>query len=183
VAAVDQNQERAQRLTRSFGEPTVLTDFRNLLALNIDLAIVALPNHLHAPVSTELLRAGFHVLVEKPMALSVAQCDEMLAAAEEGHALLAAGMIAFYPRDASSNRLSIAFDQPDSFDERRDVSTVAIYRLSERRAGVSWIAECTLWISFCGGWGRSSPMSISTIMKVEWKANACCARRLSPERK
>ena len=93
VAAVDQNQERAQRLTRSFSETTILTDFRNLLTLNIDLAIVALPNHLHAPVSTELLRAGFHVLVEKPMALSVAQCDEMLAAAEEGHALLAVGMM------------------------------------------------------------------------------------------
>ena len=93
VAAVDQNPERAQRLTRFFGKPTILTDFRNLLALKIDLAIVALPNHLHATVSTELLRAGFHVLVEKPMALSVAQCDEMLAAAEEGHALLAVGMM------------------------------------------------------------------------------------------
>jgi predicted dehydrogenase len=93
AAVVDSNQERARRLTRSFGEPALLTDFRPLLAMSIDLAIVALPNHLHAPVSTELLRAGIHVLVEKPIAPSVAQCDEMLAAAEEGHALLAVGMM------------------------------------------------------------------------------------------
>jgi predicted dehydrogenase len=61
--------------------------------MQIDVAIVALPNHLHAEVSIELMRAGIHVLVEKPMALSVADCDEMLRAAEAGRVLLGVGMM------------------------------------------------------------------------------------------
>lgn len=93
VALVDQNPQRAKGLVRHFGNPKILTDFRGLLPLEIDVAIVALPNHLHAAVSVELLRAGIHVLVEKPIALSVADCDEMLRAAEEGQVLLGVGMM------------------------------------------------------------------------------------------
>ena len=92
VALVDQNGDRAKDLANRFGRPKVLTDFRDLVTMEIDLAIVAVPNHLHGSVSIELLRAGIHVLVEKPIALSVADCDNMLQAAEEGHALLAVGM-------------------------------------------------------------------------------------------
>ncbi len=64
-----------------------------LLDLEVDAAIVAVPNHLHAPVSVDLLRAGIHLLVEKPMALSVAECDTMIQAAAGSGAVLAVGMI------------------------------------------------------------------------------------------
>ncbi len=57
-----------------------------------EAAVLALPNHLHAPVACELLRQGVHVLVEKPMATSAAECDAMLAAAEEGRAALSVGL-------------------------------------------------------------------------------------------
>jgi len=57
-----------------------------------EVAVLALPNHLHAPVAVELLRAGVHVLVEKPMALSTAECDAMIEAAEAGGALLTVGL-------------------------------------------------------------------------------------------
>ena len=92
VALVDHNGERVKSLAHRFARSKVLKNFRDLLAMEIDLAIVALPNHLHAPVSIELLRAGIHVLVEKPIALSVADCDDLLRATEEGRALLAVGM-------------------------------------------------------------------------------------------
>lgn len=93
VALVDQNEVRAKQLAADFGVPKVLTDYHNLLASALDVAIVALPNHLHAPVSIELLEAGTHVLVEKPMALSVAECDRMLQAAEAGHVVLTVGLM------------------------------------------------------------------------------------------
>lgn len=93
AALVEQNEARAERLAKRFEVASVFTDYRHLLGLNIAAAIVALPNHLHAPVSIELLKAGIHVLVEKPMALSVAECDAMLEAAEAGQAVLAVGLM------------------------------------------------------------------------------------------
>src|SRR5262245_29761733 len=43
---------------------------------NVDLAIVALPNELHQPVSSRLLESGVHVLCEKPMARTVDECRQ-----------------------------------------------------------------------------------------------------------
>jgi predicted dehydrogenase len=57
----------------------------------VDAAIIALPHHLHAPVSLHLLAQGIHLLVEKPMALTAAECDAMIAAAGASGAVLAAG--------------------------------------------------------------------------------------------
>ena len=57
----------------------------------VDLAIVGLPNALHEPVACRLLKAGVHVLCEKPQARTVAECRRMIAAAKPAGALLAAG--------------------------------------------------------------------------------------------
>jgi len=50
---------------------------------DIDLVVVALPHHLHSPAAIAAARAGKHVLVDKPMAPTVAECDAMIAAARE----------------------------------------------------------------------------------------------------
>ncbi len=48
----------------------------------LDIIVICTPNGWHAQHSIAALKAGFHVLVEKPMALSVADCREMMQAAE-----------------------------------------------------------------------------------------------------
>ena len=58
-----------------------------------DAALVALPNALHARVCVELLERGRHVLVEKPMATTVAECDRMIAAARASGAVLRVGLV------------------------------------------------------------------------------------------
>jgi predicted dehydrogenase len=88
---VDADAKRARALAERFGVPEVATDFKELPG-KVDAAVVALPNSLHAPVSVELLKRGVHVLVEKPMAMSVQECDEMIAAASAGRAVLAVGL-------------------------------------------------------------------------------------------
>lgn len=88
---VDADAKRAKALAEQFGVPEVATDYRDLPG-RVDAAVVALPNSLHAPVSIDLLRRGVHVLVEKPMAMTVRECDEMIAAAEDGRATLAVGL-------------------------------------------------------------------------------------------
>jgi predicted dehydrogenase len=88
---VDADEKRARALADRFGVPEVATDF-TVLPGKVEAAVVALPNSLHAPVSSELLRRGVHVLVEKPMAMSVRECDEMIEAARAGRAVLAVGL-------------------------------------------------------------------------------------------
>ncbi|HWO42614.1 MAG TPA: Gfo/Idh/MocA family oxidoreductase [Candidatus Eisenbacteria bacterium] len=90
-ALVDTARERAERLAEVYSVPFVTDDFRALEG-RVEAAVIALPNHLHAPVTIELLRRGIHVLVEKPMALSSAECDAMIAAAESSGAVLAVGL-------------------------------------------------------------------------------------------
>lgn len=88
--AVDADAGRARDAARRWRIPASATDYREV-PRRAEAAVVALPNHLHAPVAIDLLRAGVHVLVEKPMALSTAECDAMIAAAEEGGVRLSVG--------------------------------------------------------------------------------------------
>jgi len=91
VVVVDANLERAQAAAKRFGVERAVADVAEI-GTGVDAAIVALPNNLHAPVSIALLRRGIHVLVEKPMAPTVADCDAMIAAALETGAVLAVGL-------------------------------------------------------------------------------------------
>ncbi|MFP5284430.1 MAG: Gfo/Idh/MocA family protein, partial [Thermoanaerobaculia bacterium] len=91
AVVVDADAARARSVAERFGVPDSATDWREALD-RIDAAVIALPNSLHAPVAVDLLRRGVPVLVEKPMALSVAECDQMIAAAEAGGATLAVGL-------------------------------------------------------------------------------------------
>ncbi len=89
VAVANHREESARSFADRHGIPRVTTDWEALAAdPDVDAAIVATPNSLHAPQAVSLLRNGKHVLVEKPMATSVAACDEMIAAAGQGGASL-----------------------------------------------------------------------------------------------
>jgi len=86
------NEDRRSRLAAHFGIPHAVSDYRALIG-SIDAAIVAVPHHLHAAVALNLLEHGIHVLVEKPMALRVKDCDAMIAAAASTGAVLAIGLM------------------------------------------------------------------------------------------
>jgi predicted dehydrogenase len=63
--------------------PHWTTDYRTLLARGqLDAVSICLPHHLHAPVAIEAAQNGLHVFVEKPLAVTLAEADEMIAAAE-----------------------------------------------------------------------------------------------------
>lgn len=70
----------------------VVGDYRELLAdSSIEVVDAVLPSHLHHPIGMDVLRAGKHLLMEKPMALSEAECDDLLRAARDGGLQLAVG--------------------------------------------------------------------------------------------
>jgi predicted dehydrogenase len=91
VALVDAVASRAEKLAVENRVPHAFDDYRRVIGL-ADAAVVAVPNHLHAPVAVELLHHGLHVLVEKPMGLNTAECDAIIAAARASGAALAVGL-------------------------------------------------------------------------------------------
>ena len=89
VAVANWRADSARALSERHGIDRVTTDWRELVAdPAIDAAIVATPNALHASQSIAFLRAGKHVMVEKPMSTIVAEADAMIRAAEEAGAFL-----------------------------------------------------------------------------------------------
>jgi predicted dehydrogenase len=88
VAACDASPERAADFAARYGARPY-TDLRALLdETRVEAVLVATPHPLHAAPAVLAAQAGAHVLVEKPMAASLADCDAMLAAARRAGTLL-----------------------------------------------------------------------------------------------
>lgn len=86
VALCDIFPEKAQSMKEKYGldAAEVYEDYNEMLKRqDLDLVSICTPPFTHLPASIACMRAGKHVLVEKPMALSLAECDEMIAVQKE----------------------------------------------------------------------------------------------------
>jgi predicted dehydrogenase len=94
AGVVDPHPERAEPLVRSYGG-TAATDPR-ALAEKADAAIVAVPTVAHARVAGALLDAGLDVLVEKPIAATLADAEALVARARRGGRVLQVGHLEWW---------------------------------------------------------------------------------------
>jgi len=87
---------------------TAYADYEQLLAdPTIDLVDLCLPPHLHAEAAIAALKAGKHVFVEKPMALTARDCQRMVQAAQAaGRQLLVGQVLPFLPEYAYARRVA-----------------------------------------------------------------------------
>jgi predicted dehydrogenase len=69
------------------------TDVTELLAAGVDAVTIAAPTHLHHPIALECIRAGAHVLVEKPIASTVEEARDIIAAAKRAGVTLMVGHV------------------------------------------------------------------------------------------
>ena len=85
VALSDVDERRAGGSFKRFSSATRYKDFRVLLdkEKHVDAVMVAIPDHMHAPVSMAAMRLGKHVYCEKPLTHSVYEARQMTAAARE----------------------------------------------------------------------------------------------------
>ena len=92
VAVCREDSSRAAQAEAEFGVPceTVLDTF--LARRDLDAVCICTPSGLHARQTIAAARAGKHVLVEKPLALNLADADAMLAACHQAHVLLAVAL-------------------------------------------------------------------------------------------
>jgi len=91
AAVLVASTQSAERVTREWGVPS-FTQLESFLAQEFDAVIVASPNYLHAQHAVASLESGRHVLVEKPMALNVADCDRIASAADRSGKVVAVGL-------------------------------------------------------------------------------------------
>lgn len=94
AATVDVEEAKAMEVAEHFPGAIVATDYREILD-SVDAVLLVLPHHLHHPIAMDCLRAGKHVLLEKPMANSERECLELMDAAKEADRIL---MIAYCMR-------------------------------------------------------------------------------------
>jgi len=91
TALVDQSTARAADLAKRFQiEPTISTNVEEVVD-SIDGAIIATPNHLHRDLAITCLQAGVPVLIEKPIAVSVEEGEEICRASEKYNVIAAVG--------------------------------------------------------------------------------------------
>ncbi len=93
LAAIACNSDdSAHAAAAAYPDARVTRNWRDVLAdAGVDAVDVATPNHLHAEIAVAALRAGKDVLLEKPMATTVADCDALLAAERETGRLVSVG--------------------------------------------------------------------------------------------
>jgi predicted dehydrogenase len=95
VAVVDTNTERAAAASATTGAPA-FADFREVLDSNIDAVSIAVPTELHRDIALPFLQRGIAALVEKPIARSLSEADELVSAARASGAVLAVGQTERY---------------------------------------------------------------------------------------
>jgi predicted dehydrogenase len=143
VAGVwDVNPAKGGAFGRKHREARVCGSVRELLAMReVDSVVVAVPNVDHAAVACEALEAGKTVFLEKPMAMSVAECDRIIATLDRTKGRLQMG---FVSRSTPASRTVKAFIDEGAFGRIYHVKC-SLYR----RRGVPGL----------GGWFTTKAMS------------------------
>ena len=93
VAAQDLNADRTQELCKAHNIPKAYATTEELLAdPEVDAVYIAVPNKYHVPLTLQALKAGKHVLLEKPFALNLAEAQEAADLAKKVGKVLSLGM-------------------------------------------------------------------------------------------
>jgi predicted dehydrogenase len=98
AVVVDPRLEQAERLAERYGA-TAHVDFAALLGPEIDAISICTPTPTHAELAIAAMRAGKHVLCEKPIARTVAEAEAMLAIAAETGVIFPVGHVARFEED------------------------------------------------------------------------------------
>src|SRR3989304_3378529 len=105
-ALADTNISRATTLGEQYSVDYCTDDYHQIMK-KIDGAIIALPHYLHAQVALEFLNQGVPVLVEKPLALTLAEAEKLVETAGSAATLLQAGYMYRFCRGARLVRQAI----------------------------------------------------------------------------
>jgi predicted dehydrogenase len=124
VAIVSDDPTKRTEVAKKYGIDLAYSyeDYDQLLISgNIDAVYIALPNHLHCDYIVRAAQAGIHVLCEKPMAVTVEECERAIAAAQENNVKL---MIAYRLHFEPANMQAIEVIRSGKIGEPRIFNSV-----------------------------------------------------------
>ncbi|WNB86526.1 Gfo/Idh/MocA family oxidoreductase [Cellulomonas sp. ATA003] len=160
VACSDVVPERAEALAAEFG--LTATPYADVLAdPAIDAVTVCTPSGLHAEVGVPALLAGKHVVVEKPMEVTLKACDRLLAAQAQSGATLA--VISQHRFDAASQVVKAALDDGDLGRLVLAEARVPWYRTQEYYDSGEWRGTYAL-----DGGGALMNQGVHTLDLLRW---------------
>lgn len=89
AAVVEKYSEKSAALAKKFKIRNQYETVEHMLKTGgVDALVIGTPNYLHAPQAISALKAGVHVMVEKPMAMNAREAERMMEASEKGRAKL-----------------------------------------------------------------------------------------------
>lgn len=90
AAVVARSQEKQERVRRDFPEAKIISDVNQLVedAKHIDLVVIATPNKEHVPQAIQCMKAGLHVVVDKPIAVNTKECEQLIEVSQQTGTLL-----------------------------------------------------------------------------------------------
>lgn len=146
TAVCDTHPERAQHGGEQFGVPHFTEPEAMFESGLVDAVLIATPHYGHAPVAISAFQHGLHVLVEKPLCVSVSEGDQMLAAARRAGTKFAIGyQHRFRPEVQAARR---AIEQGVIGEVRRTLLITAWYRTQAYYDSGGWRAT---WAGEGGG--------------------------------
>jgi predicted dehydrogenase len=150
VAVCDTNKAHARQKAKEWGVQKIYNDYQQVLVdREVDAVELLTPHHLHCPMTIQACQAGKHVSVQKPMALSAGEADEMITAAgKAGVTLRVYETFVFYAPAMRAREMIEAGEIGDIRAIRMHVSTGT--------SDTSWKVPLSAWLwrfneKQCGG--------------------------------
>ncbi|MBM3290315.1 MAG: Gfo/Idh/MocA family oxidoreductase, partial [Candidatus Hydrogenedentes bacterium] len=163
IGACDIIPERAHAMAAKYGARVVHLDYREMLASDqYDIIDVCTQNRHHAPITVAALKAGAHVLVEKPMAMNSAECRAMIQAANANKRKLMVAQFMRFEPDAEklkevvqSGRLGTIYSANATYLRRRGIPGWGKFHLAKESLGGPLIdigvhvLDLAIWLMGC----------------------------------
>ncbi|MFD2328591.1 Gfo/Idh/MocA family protein [Cohnella sp. GCM10020058] len=127
VAVCDLNKERADKAAAKYGASSVYTNYQDLLANpEVEAVSICTWNHTHAEIAIAAVKAGKHVLVEKPLSMTVEEAEAVRDAVRSSDRILQVGFVRRYDANA---QLAKRFTEQGEFGELYYAKASLIRRL------------------------------------------------------
>lgn len=157
VAIYARSREKAEAVAAEFGIPGVYDDVDKLLAESgAEVVDVCMPNYTHYEACLKAARSGKHVIVEKPLAMTLEQADEMIAECKaHGVNLMYAEELCFAPK----------YERVRDLVERGAVGKVYMLKQAEKHSGPhsAWFYK-----EECAGGGVMMDMGCHALAWFRW---------------